>query len=301
MNFHEEPFFFECESDRLPGIVAVPDSPQDMGVLIIVGGPQYRIGSHRQFVLLARAMASAGIPSMRFDYRGSGDATGFQRTYEDLDSDIAAAVAAFVARAPFLKTIVLWGLCGAATAALFYAYKDPRITGLILVNPWVRTEQSMARTYLRYYYLRRLLDPQLWRKVMRGDFDFSASARSLACTVKNVAKGWLQRRSSTVALIEKTVIDKSRELPARMAAGLGLFGKDVLIVLSGADYTAKEFRMTIKGNPQWEQALARNRVAWHEIADANHTFATQDWRDEVAQVTLGWIRELASVRLVAAK
>jgi len=28
----------------------------------------------------------------------------------------------------------------AASAALFYAYRDPRVAGLVLVNPWVRTE-----------------------------------------------------------------------------------------------------------------------------------------------------------------
>jgi alpha/beta superfamily hydrolase len=119
MSFREEPFFFECERDRLPGIAAFPDAPADIGVLIIVGGPQYRVGSHRQFVLLARAIATAGIPSMRFDFRGSGDATGEQHSYEDIGPDIGAAVAALFARMPQVKRVVLWGLCGAATAALF--------------------------------------------------------------------------------------------------------------------------------------------------------------------------------------
>ncbi len=79
-----------------------------------------------------------------------------------------------------------------------------------------------------------------------------------------------------------------------MADGLARFGKDVLIVLSGDDFTAKEFRAAITGNARWERALARNRVEWHEIAAANHTFATSAWRDDVAAATLEWLRRVES-------
>ena len=43
---------------RMAGILSLPDAPGPRGVLIVTGGPQYRIGSHRQFVLLARAQAA---------------------------------------------------------------------------------------------------------------------------------------------------------------------------------------------------------------------------------------------------
>lgn len=293
MSFREEPFCFECEGERLLGIAAHPNSTADIGVLIVVGGPQYRIGSHRQFVLLARDIAAAGLPSMRFDFRGAGDATGGQCTYEDIGPDIGAAVAAFFAHSPQLKRVVLWGLCGAASAVLFYAYRDPRVAGLVLVNPWVRTEEGMARTYLRHYYFRRLFDRRFWRKVLRGDFDAAASGKSLATMIKDAARGWLRRRATSGSMTEVNAIDRDLPLPVRMAVGLERFAKDVLIVLSGADYTAREFRTAITGNAQWTQALARNRVAWHEIADANHTFATREWRDEVAAVTLNWALAVA--------
>ena len=63
----ERPVQFSCGTDRLLGILhpGAPDS--ERGVLVVVGGPQYRVGSHRQFVLLARALAAAGIPVLRFD------------------------------------------------------------------------------------------------------------------------------------------------------------------------------------------------------------------------------------------
>ncbi len=187
MTPREEPFLFDCEGERLVGIVAHADGGADIGVLIVVGGPQYRIGSHRQFVLLARALASAGFPAMRFDCRGMGDGTGEMRDFEAIGPDIAAAVAAFAERVPRLRRIVLWGLCDAASAALFSASGDPRIAGLVLLNPWVRTEQGIARTYLRHYYLRRLFDGAAWRRILRGKSNFAASAGPLARAIGDAA------------------------------------------------------------------------------------------------------------------
>ena len=61
---------------------------------------------------------------------------------------------------------------------------------------------------------------------------------------------------------------------------------------SGDDFTAREFRAAINGDAGWTDALARNRVAWHENADANHTFSTRAWRDDVAAATLAWLRRI---------
>ena len=61
---------FVCEGEPLVGILAEPDgTPAEVGVVIIVGGPQYRAGSHRQFTLLARHLAARGFAVLRFDYR----------------------------------------------------------------------------------------------------------------------------------------------------------------------------------------------------------------------------------------
>ena len=59
MSHSEEAGKFPCGDATLLGIISVPDSADDTGVVVIVGGPQYRVGSHRQFVLLARSLADA--------------------------------------------------------------------------------------------------------------------------------------------------------------------------------------------------------------------------------------------------
>ena len=60
MSYLESAFVFVSRGQSLPAILAAPEAARNTGVLLVVGGPQYRVGSHRQFVLLSRALAAAG-------------------------------------------------------------------------------------------------------------------------------------------------------------------------------------------------------------------------------------------------
>jgi len=172
-------FTFPCQGADLVAILHPGADQAPRGVLIVVGGPQYRVGSHRQFILLARDLAGAGIPVLRFDYRGMGDAGGEAIDFEHCDADIAAAVDAFYAHSPGLRKVVIWGLCDAASAALLYAWRDPRVAGLVLLNPWVRTEAGESKAFLKHYYLKRLFSAELWAKIRLGEFNVAESLRSL--------------------------------------------------------------------------------------------------------------------------
>ncbi len=187
MKYSEQAIVFPCAGEQLLGIVAQPEQAESTGVLIIVGGPQYRGGSHRQFLLLSRALATAGYPAMRFDYRGMGDSTGELRNFEAVESDIAAAVDAFMAASPELERIVLWGLCDAASASLLYlhAHKDERLGGLVLLNPWVRSEATLARAHIKHYYVQRLLQPEFWRKLLSGNLGIGRAIGGLLGSLKN--------------------------------------------------------------------------------------------------------------------
>ena len=69
---------------------------------MIKGGPQYRVNSHRQFLLLSRALPAARHPVMRFDYRGMGDSESQPRDVQMESADIAAALDALQERALYL-------------------------------------------------------------------------------------------------------------------------------------------------------------------------------------------------------
>lgn len=274
----ERAFTFTIGSDEAVGILHPGAGP--LGVLVIVGGPQYRVGSHRQFVLLARALAAGGVPVLRFDYRGLGDSAGVLRDFTGIEVDIRAAIDCFMQRAG-LTRVVLWGLCDAASAALMYAATDARVAGLVLLNPWVHTTAGEARVRLKSYYLDRLRSRAFWRKLVRFEIDWHDSSASL--------RGYLRR-----ALAPAGRDTGHLSYIERMRRGWSAFGGPVLLVLSGDDLTAREFRQLCDGDPAWYSLRDRATVQRIDLAHANHTFARADWRATVELETLIWVRQLAN-------
>ena len=164
MNVEERVCQFDCLGDRLVGILSLPTTTEiTRAIVMLVGGTQYRTGSHRQFTLLARHFAASGIAVLRFDRRGTGDSEGQPRDFEHASDDIRSAIDALLPAVPQLRELVLWGLCDGASAALLYSRSDRRVTGLCLVKPWARTDAGLAQAYLKHYYLPRLLSKALWR------------------------------------------------------------------------------------------------------------------------------------------
>jgi exosortase A-associated hydrolase 1 len=286
----EIPLVVPCRGAQMVGIVHPAAAPNPLGVLIVVGGPQYRVGSHRQFVLLARRLAKAGIPAMRFDYRGMGDSEGDFVGFEGIGEDIRAALDAFSETVPGIRQIVLWGLCDAASAILFYAKDDPRIAGIALLNPWVRTEAGHAKAQLRHYYLERLTSASFWSKLASGRVDLGDAAGSLTGAVRRAVGG------STGASATTDLAEAEPPLPERMARGLAGFGGDALVILSGNDLTAREFEDAAAASPTWRRLLTEERVTRRDLDAADHTFSRDAWRETVADWTIEWLRTIKIVR-----
>ena len=284
----ELPIVFECGDDELLGIIHRAAGESRVGVVIVVGGPQYRVGSHRQFLLLARALANAGIPTMRFDHRGMGDSEGEARTFDGIDQDINCAIDTFLQHESAVRTIVLWGLCDAASAILMYAYRDPRVGALVLCNPWVHTEQGEAKVRLKRYYLQRLTSREFWRKAIRGRLDIRDSWRSMI----NYMKQATERPSSGVPACEGGD-GNGDDYIERMRAGLQRFEGRVFLILSGNDITADEFG-ELSSRAPWSSLCAERVTDTLTLAGANHTFSRAGWRDAVAEKTIAWVRLLDS-------
>ncbi|KQV59032.1 MULTISPECIES: hydrolase 1, exosortase A system-associated [unclassified Duganella] len=283
---------FACGGDTLVGILSPAAGPAARGVLVIVGGPQYRAGSHRQFTLLARALAARGIPVLRFDYRGLGDSAGAARGFEQVEEDIGAAIDAFQAALPGLREVVLWGLCDGAAAALFYGHRDARVAGLVLLNPWARTAAGLARSTLKHYYWQRLREPELWRKLFSGRFAARAALHSMLGLLGAARRPAApEQPAGPAAAIARdgSAPPLSADLPARLLEAMQRFQGRVLFIFSGADLTAQEFLDMTKASRRWQQALAAPAVQQHTLAGADHTFSTRAWRDQVADWTAQWV------------
>jgi len=251
-----------------------------VGVLVIVSGPQYRAGSHRQFVLLARALAAANYPVLRFDYRGMGDSSGVQRDFNSVSVDVAAAIDAMQQHVPTVQQVVLWGLCDGAAAALLYCddTHDKRVAGLCLLNPWVRSEASLARAHVKHYYADRLKQKEFWTKLLSG----KVAAAALA-GLRNNLRLAIGKPGSAAA-------DTEPVFQQRMARAWRQFAGPILLLLSGNDYTAKEFLEFAGGNPAWAGLLAGKSVTRHDLTQADHTFSNADARQQVGGLTQAWLQ-----------
>jgi exosortase A-associated hydrolase 1 len=275
MSICEEPVVFTCKGDFLIGVFSVPALVSPVGVVIVVGGPQYRVGTHGRFVQLARALASGGVTVLRFDYRGMGDSAREMRGFEDIEADIRAAVDTLLAEVPEVERIHLFGLCDGASAAAMYAANDPRVVGLILANPWVRTDATEVKALVKHYYLGRLLARDFWIKVWRREFHLIESASQFLGSVKRLAAG-----PSTGSQGEKS-------LPDRMAAALGRFRGRILILLSGNDLTAAEFADVMCASATWRSAVQGAEIA--RFPESDHTFSRQDWSRRMEEHVSRWL------------
>lgn len=273
----EQALSFECAGDVLIGIVSIPERTRDIGVLVIVGGPQYRVGSHRQFVLLARRLARQGFATMRFDYRGMGDSSGTPRPFDQVSDDIDAAIAAFRRACPAVAAVVLWGLCDAASAALIYvdARRSAPVAGMVLANPWVRSGVTIAKAQIRHYYAARIFERTFWAKLVRGEVGMRHALRGFVSAAQNAT-----RASDRGA---------PRSFQERMASGLSAFHGQVLIVSSGRDLTAREFDDYSRADPAWRALLARKTIDRCDIEDSDHTFSSDASRDRVETATMEWL------------
>jgi exosortase A-associated hydrolase 1 len=280
--WRELPLNIRCDGEFLPAILHAPLDGRvcRFGILVVVGGPQYRVGSHRQFVLMARALASQGIPVLRFDYRGMGDAGGTTPTFEHVGDDIRAALDAWNEIPGRPESFIVWGLCDAASAAFMNAANDSRIRGVIAANPWVRTDAGEARSYVRYYYGQRFLSRDFWTKLFSGRVSFGASLSGFITSV-----------------FRASVVRGKNDVPDggyrnRMLRGLQAFQYPVLLLLSGRDLTAREFEDYTDRSPEWQRELKSPRVTTVRLPVADHTFSARQHLDEVGSICARWIHEL---------
>lgn len=277
MSVRENIVRFACEGESLLGIVSQPDYPVreavGTGVVIVVGGPQYRVGSHRQFALLARALARAGHAVLRFDCRGMGDSTGEAPGFDAIDADIAAAIAALQAVCPAVQKVVLWGLCDGASAALLYALRsgDLRLAGLALANPWLHTGQAEAHAIVHTRYRQRLRERAFWQKLLSGGIN---PLRKLG----EMRRHWRAARRGGAA----------DQTASQLLAALNTLRLPMLVLLCRRDATAQAFlaQLQIEGSAFLSQA----HVHRLDYADADHTFSRAEWRSAVEDDTLAWLR-----------
>ena len=270
----ESAHLFDCGANQLVGIHHHSNKNVKVtrqALIIVVGGPQTRIGSHRFFVDLARHLAKQGIDVFRFDYTGAGDSSGQPADFCDVQQDIKAAVGFFKTQLPSQCQLSLWGLCDAASAISMYLLQDKQkiISQVFLLNPWVHQTASAAKVKITSYYWQRICSIAFWKKLLQGRVKLTESVSDL----KEISKDLQTKTNATTNYLEL------------MYQGLKKSNLPITVILSEQDLVAQEFLLLIKSNLQWQKLIASTNVSLTTVNQANHTFAKKQWKDEVIALT----------------
>ena len=271
------PVVFSTDGTEQVGIVHHPAEPvSDIGVLIVVGGPQTRVGSHRQYVQLSRYLAEQGFASMRFDYAGMGDSQGQESDFESGVNNLSDAIEAFMHHAG-VQRVMLWGLCDAASLILMHAESGwhPAVCGSMLLNPWVRSDQTQAQTALRHYYLKRLVSKAFWKKALAFKLNLAKSRQDLQQNIQQA----------------NTAPQQQSDFIKRMLVGLTAANIPIGLVISGNDLTASEFVALCASNKQWKKQTKQKITTQFSLKESDHTFSSAAFKRRVEAATLKFLRE----------
>jgi alpha-beta hydrolase superfamily lysophospholipase len=183
----ETPHEADHSSGRLFGILAEPvEVPSTgLGLVLLNAGAIRRSGPSRLWVELARRWAAQGVPTLRVDLDGIGDAsgnsdsTGLAALYAEGHVDqVKAALDALTARVD-PDRVALLGLCAGAYWGFHTALVDDRVSLVVMLNPRLLfwdAEIVEGRDARRRR--RRIFQASAWRELWRAPW-WSVPARIL--------------------------------------------------------------------------------------------------------------------------
>ena len=153
-------------------------------VLLPNSGSVHHVGPNRLYVELARALASEGMATFRFDLRNLGDSRvgdcpEENHPYPDTAVADVEAVAAWMVEAAGYESCVVAGLCSGAHTAFHAGHEidGEVISEVVSINPLTfRYERGMSLTTPASYqsirdqqnYSQAVRDPKRWLRLLRG-------------------------------------------------------------------------------------------------------------------------------------
>ncbi|VAW34700.1 hypothetical protein MNBD_DELTA04-1628 [hydrothermal vent metagenome] len=286
----EEPVQFICNNKRLYGILHIPDSVVTPATIMIIltGGPQVRTGGHRLYVHLSRFLCEHNVSTFRFDYEGSGDSEGDFVGFQHAGPSLAAAIHFLHNRFKNELNVIIWSLCdGAAAAALYAATNQEYIRGLILCNPFVITEQGVARSNIKHYYSKRFFDKEFLCNLICFRLNFKRTIKSL---LQNII-------DAQFFTINKTIVTTSNKKfsPALVFDSLQKIKKPIRVILSTDDIVAANFQDELKKNKAIKNDYKKNKIINSFIKGAGHTFVDPSAKEKLFSLTLQSVNEIESI------
>lgn len=246
-------------------------------VILISGWGGTRYGPQRILVQTAAALGAQGLTTLRLDFRGRGDSPGDPTTVtlDAMIEDVATA-AAWLRREHGVTTLHLVGLCSGANVALGVASVTPDVGHVVCwsILPFMEhkaqaTRQGTPRLQLLRQMLRKLVQPESWRKLLRGEANVRGAVQVLAKDKEGDAD------------------ERKRKTSRRdILADLARFPGAVHLIYGSRDPESAGSRAFFT---DW---CRRHRIPCdvQVIDGAPHNFYTAQWTRLVVEHTTAWLR-----------
>jgi exosortase A-associated hydrolase 1 len=253
---------FECDGSALAA--TLDEGTASVGLLIISGGNEIRIGAHGGMAKLAQDISAKGFPVFRFDRRGIGDSEGENAGFTGSAEDLTAATLGFRTACADIKDIVAFGNCDAAAALMLHLPAD--VASTVLANPWViePIDELPPAAAIKARYIEKLKDPRALLRLISGGVNIAKLIRGL-------------RRAAQPA--------QAAALADKVAAGMTAFHGPIHIILAAGDATALAFADAWQG-VSFAPARERPNITVQTIDSASHSFASDSDYDALKHAVL---------------
>jgi hypothetical protein len=280
---------------------------RDVAIILLSPGVKNRIAPHRMYNKMAATYAALGFWVFRFDFYGLGDSEGEVR--EPLLADLygsiqvgrycddTRAAMAWMRRTHGFKRFILGGLCGGAITGVLAGADDPAVVGILgLGIPVILDGSSVDKVRhmttgqlerIRQRYVRKLLDPSAWLRLLTLKTDFRQLRRAFAAKTPKISAPAAGTVPSAKPPAESNANPK---FPPTFLKIIGS-GRPAILVFSGSDRLYAEFQ---------EKFLAYHRDAVERharhlevavVERANHIFSFTEWQQEMLRLTRSWLQQ----------
>lgn len=308
MSAFEPVSFRNARGETLHGMLHAPTAETRRGVCILLLSPgiKGRVGPHRLYLKLAGPFVAAGFHVLRFDYYGLGDSEGTlaERVMADMYNSIQGgryvedtiAAMDWMAEHHGISRFVGSGLCGGSISALLTAQADRRVDSLLgiglpstLEGGLQNVDRFMTRGQLRQEgqgYLRKILQPDAWKRFLSGRSGYGLIIRALKELVVPTRKKPVPPAASTAP---EAVPDNANPLFAPAFCAMLEARRPILLNFSSGD--RHRFNFGEKFEERHAAAIARiaHPYELELIQGANHVLSDPRWIDQMLGTSLRWL------------
>jgi pimeloyl-ACP methyl ester carboxylesterase len=244
--------------------------------ILVNAGLVHRVGPNRLYVQLARQLAAAGYPTLRFDLSNRGDSDVRRDGMSFLESSLLEVRLAMdvMQRASGADRFILMGICSGAVNSLQASLEDPRVIGAVSIDgPAYPTFWYHFR-----HYVKRLPNIQSWLNTMSGRNKVGRLLRGNRVPV-------VVRREDDFANMygEMKMLPKSES--AALLHRILDRGVKMMFVYSGSwSYNYQgQFR------DAFPDVMKRGAIHVEYVADADHTFTPVHHQQSLVGMIKQWV------------